>query len=81
MKMALIYDPLNDIDLISSSNKSGGSGEREKGGKTQRAHPTLNPTLHQTAPGRTAESEQPDEYERANSKEVSLSGKADQRSR
>ena len=46
--------------LISSSSKSGGSGEREKGGKTQRAHPTLNPTQHQTAPVCTVAPQDPD---------------------
>ena len=34
-------------------SESGGSGEREKRGKTQRAHPTLNPIRHQTAPVHT----------------------------
>ena len=37
----------------SSSSKSRGSGEREKREKTQRAHQTLNPIRHQTAPVHT----------------------------
>ena len=43
-----------------------GPGKRCEGENPARAHPTPNPTLHQTAPVRTARSEQPGEYERAN---------------
>ena len=79
MKMALIYDPLNDIDLFAwclpfdhdiyemaisfkraVKIKVRGVRGKRKRGKTQRAHPTLNPTQHQTAPVRTATPQDPD---------------------
>ena len=56
--------------MISSSSNSGGSGEREKGGKTQRAHPTLNPTQHQTAPVCTIVPQDPDNQTCSSSKQV-----------